>query len=97
MIQLAIERWPTRSTRQIAEQIGCSQPWVFKMREQYATRDNRLSPVATVAEWGRVGEISGDRRLRNHRDPSAKRGQQMEIFEESTWQACPVEAVAGTD
>ena len=33
-ILLALKTWPDRSQREIAEQIGCSQPWVCDIKKQ---------------------------------------------------------------
>ena len=50
-IELALEAWPDRSQRRIAAQIGCSQRYVGKVREQVSTSSHL--PERTVGTDGK--------------------------------------------
>jgi hypothetical protein len=39
-ILLALKMWPERSSTMIAEQIGCSQSWIMRIKEQVSTSTN---------------------------------------------------------
>ena len=74
-VERALEAWPDKSQRRLAAQIGCSQRYVGKIRDQVRTGSPLSLPARTIGTDGK--SYPAERRM-PEREPGTNRGATIE-------------------